>query len=181
MRLFIALEIPDDIKKELSGLMSIPDDIAKVKWVEEKNIHLTLKFLGDVEEDKAENTVSALRSVKFDNFKCKVMDFGAFPNEDCIKVLWAGIEPHEEVTDLRRKIDAVLKPLGFQKDSKFHPHVTIGRVRFVEDKKRLKEWMSNLKGTGFEKQFEAGKFVLMRSKLGSDGPVYEDIQSYLFR
>lgn len=178
MRLFIAAEVPGDIRKDISGLMDMPEGAAKVKWVEEENIHLTLKFLGDIDESKAETIRNALEGVAFRKFSLKVKGFGAFPDEDYIKVLWAGLEPHEEVNALQMEIDKAMEPVGFKRGSKFHPHVTIGRVRFVKDKVLMKKWLSNLKESGYEKEFSVESFVLKRSRLGPGGPVHEEIGSF---
>lgn len=178
MRLFIAAEIPLEIRKDLSGLMNMPEGAAKVKWVEEENIHLTLKFLGDVDEKKAEEITKALGTVKQDPFRCSVKGFGAFPSDDYVKVIWAGLEPHDDIVSLQKKIDDALEPIGFKRDSKFHPHATIGRVRFVKDKALLKKWLSELKENVYEKEFSVDSFVLKKSRLEPSGPVHEEIGSF---
>ena len=176
MRLFIAVVIPNEIQKKLFSMQNkMPEEVAKIKWVEEENIHMTLKFLGEVDDEKIDGIKKALSSVELKPFECSVKGFGTFPNDNYVKVIWAGIEPAESFMKLHEKIDDALLPLGFGKDSRFSPHVTIGRVRFFKDKEKLMESLDVLKNTVIEEKFVTDSFVLKKSTLTEKGPVYEDI------
>jgi len=177
MRLFIAVEIPGDIRKKLASLQAKIGDIGKVKWVEEENIHITMKFLGDVDDGKVGEINDSLETVKHDTFKCEVKGFGTFPNEDYIKVMWAGIEPESQFKILSDKIEKTLEPIGFKKESRFHPHATIGRVRLVKDKEKLKASIVELKTEIFG-EFELNQFKLRKSTLTPKGPVHEDVSVF---
>lgn len=179
MRLFIAVEIPLEIRKKLASMREkIGEEVAKIKWVEEKNIHMTMKFLGEVDECKVEGIKGALSSVKQETFECSVKGFGTFPNDNYVKVIWAGIAPEGPFRKLHDQIDSSLEPLGFGKDSRFSPHATIGRVRFVKDKEALGESITKLKDAGAGGDFMTKGFVLKKSTLTEKGPVYEDIKVF---
>jgi 2'-5' RNA ligase len=176
MRLFIAVEIPEEIRKKLFSMREkISEEAAKIKWVEENNIHMTLKFLGEVDENKVDGIKEALSSVNLEPFECSVKGFGVFPNRDYVRVIWAGLEPEEPFRKLHEEVDISLESLGFGKDSKFSPHVTIGRVRFVKDKEGLRKSLDALEGAETGGSFEVQGFVLKKSTLTEKGPVYEDM------
>lgn len=179
MRLFIAVEIPESVREKLTSFQGkIGNETAMIKWVETENIHLTLKFLGDVDESRVDSIKESLKSVKLEPFECSVKGFGVFPNEDYIKVMWAGIGPEIPFRKLHEQIDKVLEPFGFEKDSRFHPHVTIGRVRFVKDKKGLIDAINALKDVEIGHEFKIENFKLKKSTLTPEGPVYEDVAMF---
>ena len=136
---------------------------------------MTLKFLGEVDDGKIDGIKEALSSVVMKPFECHVNGFGTFPNDNYVKVIWAGIEPAESFRSLHDDIDNALKSLGFEKDSRFSPHVTIGRVRFVKDKEGLRESLNGLRSNGIEESFTVGSFVLKKSTLTENGPVYDNV------
>ena len=173
MRLFIAIEIPEDIRKKLASLQAKIGDVGKVKWVETENIHLTLKFLG--ETDALDEIKESLEKVKCRKFTSAVSGFGVFPNESYIRVIWAGMEPRKSIDELHEEIDDSLSHLGFPKDQKFHPHLTLGRVRSVSDKEKLKSAVDELKVIEKIGEFKIEKFKLKKSTLTPKGPVYEDV------
>ncbi len=175
MRLFIAVGIPGDIRRKLASAQKrIGDGGGKIKWVEEENLHVTLKFLGEVEEGKVIGIKEALKSVKHDPFRCEVKGFGAFPNEEHIKVLWAGVEPGRAFMNLHEGIDNALEPFGFGKDMRFHPHITLGRVRLVRDRENLRSAVDGMKSQNFG-GFGVSAFRLKKSTLTPQGPVYDDV------
>jgi 2'-5' RNA ligase len=175
MRLFVAVEIPGEIRKKLASAQKrIGDGSAGIKWVEEHNLHVTMKFLGEVDEGKAGEIKEALDSVKQEPFTCDVNSIGTFPNEDYIKVIWAGIEPEQIFRNLHEKIEKALEPFGFGMDSRFHPHITLGRVRSVKDRERLRKSVAEIRSENFG-SFDVGEFRLKKSTLTPGGPVYEDV------
>ncbi len=175
MRLFIAAGLPADVRGKLASAQGkIGDECAGIKWVEEENLHVTLRFLGEVDEGKVEGIKESLGSVKQEPFVCSVRGLGAFPGPDRVRVIWAGVEPETPFMKLHGKIDNALERHGFQKDSRFHPHVTLGRVRFVRDRAKLSESVSSLRGEAFG-NLEVGTFALKSSRLTPSGPVYGDV------
>lgn len=175
MRLFIAIELPKELDLEFSSLKDKLDTgYAKINATEDN--HLTLKFLGDLEENKLDTLKNVLKKVDFASFKIKLSDVGVFPNQDYVRVVWVGIKPEEETKELKKKIDSVLVDFNFKDDFDFNPHITLARVKFVADKEKFKELLSSLK---FEEvEFEVKEFKLVKSELTPKGPVYEDLEVY---
>jgi len=135
MRLFIAVEIPKEIQEELRSLQKEFRGLAKIKFV--GKFHLTLKFLGDVQEDKVDEIKRRLKEISFKPFDQIIENIGVFPNEDKIKVIWVGVFS-KEINNLQGKIDDKLSDL-FPRDNLFIPHLTLGRVKFIKKKEELKE------------------------------------------
>jgi 2'-5' RNA ligase len=172
MRLFIAIELPEKLSGQISELKKKLDtEYAKVTITKEN--HLTLKFLGDVEDSKAKQIKDALKGVEFSSYRAKLNNVGVFPNENYVRVVWIGVKPEEETIALKRKIDEVLKYFKFKDDFDFHPHITLARVKFVKDKERFRELLHSLKAESSE--FEVKEFKLIKSELKPEGPEYTEI------
>src|SRR3989338_2916141 len=120
MRAFIAIELSNEIRGSLAQIEShLKYSGADVKWAEKDNIHLTLKFLGEVSEEKCEEVKAALDSVvkEMEPFELSLKDIGAFPKIDYPRVIWVGLdEGAAESTELANKIYEALSKLGFQKE-----------------------------------------------------------------
>ena len=173
MRLFVAIDF-----EELSGYFrQLQEQIPEVKVTKPKKFHLTLKFLGEVSDDKVDDAREKLKSVKFSPFKLKLGGTGVFPNEKFIKVLWVGMEDGEKVNALQRDIEAALEGM-FEKDSKFHPHVTLARIKFIESDKK-EDFVKAVKAIKIEpKEVEVKNFKLVKSTLTKQGPEYEDLEVF---
>ncbi len=181
MRLFIAAEIPEDVKHEAAALRDRMGHMPGIKWVEKVNMHLTLKFLGEVEDRAAAGVRQALRSVSFRPFEARAAGFGAFPSGSRPRVVWVGLEPADRISSLHGSIDAALLPLGFPPDDRFSPHMTIGRIRDPGDAGDLAGKIRELKQSAVQlgKPFQVAGFVLKRSTLTPGGPVYEDLEAFV--
>lgn len=146
MRTFIAIEISEEIKNTLSQIEShLKYSGADVKWVKPEIIHLTLKFLGEIDEKKATEVNAVLdeiaKSVKA--FEISLKDIGAFPKIEHPRVVWVGLDKGAaETAGIAVRIDEALSKIGFAKEERpFSPHLTIGRVRSPLNKDKLKEKM----------------------------------------
>ena len=173
MRAFIAIEIPSEVKKIFLEVQNQLDkDKAKLKIT--RDFHLTLKFLGEVDETKVEEIKKKLSEIKFDSFETSLTNIGVFPEEDYIRVIWIGLDdPKNAIKKLQQEIDEKLQKLGFKKDERFHPHVTLARVKFTKDKEGL---LKNLKKIEFKKEpFKVNEFKLKKSTLTPKGSIYEDL------
>jgi len=172
MRLFIAFDISEEAKKELEMLQSnikkSSENNAKLSFV--KEFHLTMKFLGDVNENKVEEIKERLQKVRFDKFTAVFDDAGIFPSESYIRVVWIGLSPEDKITLLQQKIEESLKGM-FPKDNRFLPHLTLARVKFVKDKKAFIESIKKLKPEKIS--FEVNSFKLIQSTLTKEKPIYE--------
>ena len=137
MRLFIAIEIPEEIKDYLCGIQQeIADSKNKIRLMDKGNMHLTLKFLGEVQPNKVEILNKNLKEIAFKHFSVDLDSIGIFPSEDYIRVVWVGLKPEEPVLELQNNIDENLKKL-FKKEKDFKPHLTIAMVKYIEDKKQF--------------------------------------------
>jgi len=172
MRLFIAISVPDNVKEHFIFLQKQITVEAKINFV--KEFHLTLKFLGDVEESKLEDIKKQLSNVSFESFTAKLNCTGVFPNEKLIRVLWVGIEPADKITEIQKKVEASLE--GFEPDKRFHPHITLARVKFVKDRKALAEQFNSLSLEPLE--FPVESIKLIKSTLTKEGPIYEEVASF---
>ena len=102
---------------------------------------------------------------------------GVFPNEDYIRVIWIGLKDSQKVIELQQKIDKQLYGM-FKMDKKFHPHITIARVKFITNKEGL---IKNLKAIKIKEiGFEVDKFQLVKSILTQQGPIYKVLEEYKF-
>ncbi|RKZ22150.1 RNA 2',3'-cyclic phosphodiesterase [bacterium] len=173
MRLFIAIDLPFEAKKEIVGVRELIKNKGGIKWVEMENIHLTLKFLGEVEEDKVSAIEKRLKAVAKDTepFIISLRDVGGFPTERESRVIWVGVEQGREmVYELNRKIERAMEKLGFERDSRFHPHITIGRV---------KRGRVNVQGLKFHyPSIFVKSFFLISSRLTPSGPIYTPLREF---
>jgi 2'-5' RNA ligase len=174
MRLFIAFSVSDEIKSYLLSLReSVPKDIAKIRWVSQ--IHLTLKFLVEVPENKIPLIKEHLSTVRFEEFKIELAPVGFFTNENYIRVIWVGLLPQDKIIELSKKIDYCLSPL-FGKEKDFMPHVTLGRVAFVKEKEKFVELLKGIEIKKFS--CSVNSFKLIQSTLTPEGPVYQELASF---
>lgn len=174
MRLFIAIEIPEEVKNHLISLQEklkeIPKDQAKLTFT--KDFHLTLKFLGEV--DKPEPIIEELKNISFEPFDITLQDTGVFPDENYIRVVWVGLKDGDKVKELQQKVEANLK--NFPKDKRFHPHLTLCRVKFAKDKELFIKIVKELKVDALS--FNVDHFSLIKSTLTPEGPVYEELARF---
>lgn len=177
MRLFIAIPVPEavkqyacSLKKELEALQ------VDVKWVEYENYHLTLKFLGEVEDSKLDKIRSCLNYAAESSppFALKLSRLGFFPNHHRPRVLWIGVKGEmEKAYFLGDRVDAYLSELGFESDKKRTFHLTLGRIRSELNQDKLVKKVYEISQSLKEHEFVVNNFLLMESYLYSDGPVYK--------
>ena len=136
MRAFIALEIPGKIREKLFEIAkSLYDkNLFSGKITEKENIHLTLKFLGEIDELQVGQIIERLREIKIKKFEAELKELGVF-NENFIRIIWVHLANCDR---LQNEIDEALKDL-FEKERRFMGHVTIARVKSVKDKEKLFE------------------------------------------
>ncbi|MBD3346325.1 MAG: RNA 2',3'-cyclic phosphodiesterase [Chitinivibrionales bacterium] len=126
-RLFIALDFSDDVKEAIAGICF---GIPHVRWMPADQIHLTLRFIGEVDKHLFEEIKSALYSVHATKFKLSLKGTGYFPPRRDPRVLWVGVENNELLLQLFNRIEQALHSVGCEPEKrKFHPHITIGRLK----------------------------------------------------
>lgn len=135
MRIFIAALLDDDTRRHISDyITSMEGRISGVKWERQEKLHITLKFLGEIEQSKLPGIYNVVDSACADMAKIDmaVSHFGAFPNLSRPRVLYTGFDESEQINKLQQSIDSGLTDCGFAPESrKFIPHVTIGRVNSI--------------------------------------------------
>jgi len=176
MRLFIAVDLADELREKFNPIISALGRF-NVKTVELKNLHITLKFLGEVSERMLPLIDSKLKEIEFSPFKIKFNGIGYFPNEKNPRVVWVGVEG-DELKKLADEVEQRMKKLGFKKDKDFHPHLTVGRVKRLDKSERgklIKEMETFNTEWG---EMIVDKFKLKKSTLTPKGPIYEDVFVY---
>lgn len=170
MRLFIALNF-NELKDYFAELQTqIPKE---GKFTFPKDFHLTLKFLGEVEDLKVEEIKKILSEIKFKQFEAKVTHVGVF-TEQFVRVVWVKAES-DEIINLQKKIDEKL--INFRKDEfTFQPHITLARVKSVDDKTKFIEQIHKIRK--IEKTVKIHDFELVKSILTPEGPVYEVVGKF---
>ena len=180
IRAFIAVDVDEGavVAKISAVKKSVEDENIKIKFVEDNNLHLTLKFLGDIEENLIPRIEETLSKVKHSSFKIELRGVGYF-TPSYPRVLWIGIEEGgEKLNRLAAIIDDALTQLGFKKEGKsFTPHLTIGRIKYVKNRHRLSDKIQVLKDTVLG-SFNVENFKLKRSTLTPRGPIYETIREF---
>jgi len=180
MRLFIASPLTNEIKETLGRIIYVlKQERTKVKWVAPQNIHLTLKFLGEVSEDGIENIKAALNKVaeKHMAVKSEINNLGGFPNIKRPRVIWAGLSGGiESLRNIALSIENEMVELGFEKESRpFKSHLTLGRVKDNFKISELAEAIENYDLTQESIIFD--EIVLFKSTLTPKGPIYERLHT----
>ena len=176
VRAFLAVEIPQRVRKHVWRI--VEDEKQKdlpIKWVKLENMHITLKFLGEIDEKQQANISLAVKQIagQHESFAVNLKDIGCFPDPKYPRVLWVGVEKgNEALCTLAREIDEQLVRLGFKQEKRFHPHLTIARMR--------KPCVINhiLEQSIATDTFKAEAIVLFKSTLTPQGPIYEPLERY---
>ena len=183
MRTFIAIELPQDIRTHLAGLQNeLKKAGADVKWVEEANIHITLKFLGEVNDQQLAEVKKVLEGAAYASkqFSMRVSSLGAFPKVSFPKVIWVGIDKGDaETQHIVQDLEDRLVRLGIPQEQRpFSSHITIGRTRSELNRVRLAQELDSLAGqlAGQTQEFNVTKITLFKSTLTPKGPLYEVIK-----
>jgi 2'-5' RNA ligase len=150
---------------------------ADLKLVETKNLHLTLKFLGDTDESRVDDIRRAMEeSVRgIAPFELRFHGLGVFPNQNYIRVVWIGLKGAEPLALIAQRLDESLSRSGFGKDGSFSPHLTVARVKSPRNRDRLVGLLNERESDDFGKT-TVGKIALKRSVLSSTGPTYTTVE-----
>jgi 2'-5' RNA ligase len=178
VRAFIAIDVPEDARASIRGIIrNIGADSRGVKWVPAQNIHLTLKFLGDVRDDLIpviKKRLELLGSM-YQPFTVDIRGAGVFPNFRNPNVLWIGIEALEGLKSLFMEIDISLSEIGFAREDRgFSPHLTIGRVKDKRGIDPVVKELATYKDTFFG-TIEVREILLMESVLTPSGAEYSEV------
>ncbi len=175
IRTFAAIKIPEELQNKLGSIQNELKTIpGRITWVAPENIHLTLKFLGEVEGRKLDKITRELNKASevCSPFMLEFTELGAFPNLERPRVIWIGISGNEQLHRLQREVEQRLRKCGFAPESKrFSPHLTLGRIRSLKDRPMLRTAVSSVRLPELE-EFRIDNIYLMRSQLRPDGPWY---------
>jgi 2'-5' RNA ligase len=183
MRTFIAIDFDRNIKSRLSDLREeLAESGADVRWVKSQDLHLTLKFLGDIDDKQAGVVKDLLEKIArlSSPFPIALKGVGAFPNIDSPKVVWVGITKGlEALKKISLNLENELEKAGFSKEGRmFRPHVTLGRVRSGLNRAKLTEAIKNLsRKEEPELIFMVESLTFFKSQLTPSGPIYTIIYS----
>lgn len=179
MRTFIAIELPKEIKDYLGKLEEkLKTTQADVKWVKPENIHLTLKFLGEIDDKKLEKINLILDDVAREKspYKIQITSIGAFPKLDFLRVIWAGVDRGDaETKEIAKTLEEKIQKIGIPKEERaFSSHITIGRTRSTKNREKLVQELKNIADCSRENlEFSVTKIILYKSTLTPQGPIYE--------
>lgn len=177
-RAFIAIDIDEAVREKLVNMQQqLAATGAQLKLVEPGNIHVTMKFLGDVPNDKISAITDALRVAAsgVQSFDINVQGIGVFPNPRYMRVVWAGVvDGRDVVIALQQNIDLELQKLGFSPERDFVPHLTLARVKTAKRKEQLAASIKEMGNTEFGVT-RAQAVELKQSTLTSKGPIYSTL------
>ena len=175
MRTFIAVDLPKELKEKIS---SIIEKLAKcdlqAKWVKPENIHMTLKFLGNVDEKQIDVVKSIISEVTltFKKIVVECSEFGFFPNEKHPRVFFIKTDKEDQLRKIYQELEEKLSHIGFEKEERFKSHLTLCRFK---GKRNIDCLIREIKGIKFSQKLNIEEIALFKSTLTRSGPIYEKI------
>jgi 2'-5' RNA ligase len=180
LRSFLAVELPNSIQKKIEEVQrDLKTSHADVKWVYPENIHLTLKFFGNIEESRVDPILQSIGGLiqRTSSFSMKVQGIGAFPHSKNPRVIWMGLMGGKEVlATFQKELEGTLEKIGFEPEGRpFQPHLTLGRVRTSRGKDDLIGKMEKHREEEFG-SVEVEEVVFFKSELKPTGPIYTPLK-----
>lgn len=177
IRLFVALNIPDEVKNNIIELREKIWSDKKIKWESPNKFHLTLKFIGEVEETLLEDLMESISFVE--NYPIQTLSFnkfGFFFKDNQARILWAGFEVQNDLLEISNKLNDELNRFGIKKENrKFKAHLTLLRIK----QSISIDFINSFKNFRFEKvNFQSNSVSLIKSELDSKGSTYSEIKKY---
>jgi len=175
-RLFVAIRPPEDVRDLLIDAM---DDSPALRWVGEDQLHLTLRFIGEVERPVANDIGSALAAIRSPAFDLRIHGVGKFDRRNG-GALWAGVEPREPVAALAAKVERAIQQVGLEPERRaFMPHITLARWN-RRNADAVNAFLRRNSALASE-PFVVNSFILYESRLSRHGAHYEEIANYPLR
>jgi len=176
MRTFLAIEVPQHIRKKVdSRIQEEKKKDLPIKWVAFENLHITLKFLGEIDEKKKDEITPVIVEIskQYAPFKVRLEGLGCFPGPRNPRVLWVGVtDGAETLGKVTNDLEERLSQFGFKKEKRFHAHLTIGRIK---KPCKIDDILENNITT---ETFPVNAITLFKSTLKSDGPIYEELKKF---
>jgi RNA 2',3'-cyclic 3'-phosphodiesterase len=172
-RLFVALRPPRLVRERLIATMS---GVQGARWQDDEQLHITLRFIGEVDRRQAEDAALALAGIHAPPLTLRIEGAGSFDRRGRLNALWAGIRPHDEIARLHRKVDQALVRTGLPPEGRAYlPHITLARLGGGAGP--ADRWLADHAGLVSE-LFEVAHLILYESHLGGEGPRYEPVERY---
>ncbi|MDA0238627.1 MAG: RNA 2',3'-cyclic phosphodiesterase [Proteobacteria bacterium] len=174
MRLFVGLALPESVSR---SLREIQNGLPEARWIEARNMHLTLCFIGDVEEDSAEDLDTGLAAIRVSAFDLALGGVDCFQSRNRVRAVWIGTDPAPALTALQAKVEATVRQTGLEPERrKFVAHITLARLR-NQPIVRVQPYLEQYRAIRFP-SFTVDQFSLFRSHLGHGGAEYERLADY---
>ena len=174
MRMFIALDLPEDIRQQLADLQR---GLREARWVTPNNLHLTLQFLGDIDGGLAGDIDTALTQLRHEAFSLSLEGIGTFGEGRQLRTLWTGVTPSEPLMRLQAKVVRAIESAGFQPETRrFKPHVTLARFKRPSGN-GLTDYLGSFGGFKSE-PFPVQEVLLYSSHLAREGAIYRPEARY---
>ena len=169
-RLFVAVELPDEVKTRLSRLRA---DIPGASWTKPNAMHLTLRFLGDgLSEGQLAAIRGALEPIWAAPFALRMQGVGKFPpGTRPARVLWAGVAPSKPLMELQTSVESAVESVGFPPEREFSAHITLARLKQPKPSAEVQRFLAAYAGFGSE-PFPVEEFILFSSQLTPQGSIY---------
>lgn len=169
-RLFVAIRPPEAVRDALVDTM---EGLEGARWVEDDNLHLTLRFVGEVERPVANDLADALRWIEWPTFDLRIEGVGHFTRKGQTSALWARVPASEGLEGLRQKIEGACEAVGIGRETRrFTPHVTLARIS--RSTGPMRDWLASF-GDLRAGPWEVREFILYESHLGHTGAFYEPV------
>lgn len=177
IRAFIAIDIP--VSQKVTEIINeLKKTQINAKIVETENMHLTLKFLGDTDENLIDDIEKIIEDTIKDimPFEIILKNIGVFPNQNYIKVMWIGVENIEVLKNIAETLDLKLCKHGFEKEKRsFSVHLTIARIKSAKNKEKIIQLINKYQDFEFQK-IKVNKIILKKSILTPNGPIYSNLK-----
>jgi len=172
-RLFVAIRLPEQICDLLIDAM---DDSADFRWQDEEQLHLTLRFIGEVERPVADDLAHALERLSSDPFDLRICGVGRFEQRNG-GALWAAVEPKSSVAALAAKVERICQSIGLEPERRaFHPHITLARWKGRRSRE-VRDFLER-RGGLLSDPWMVSDFSLFESRLSRHGASYEEVSTY---
>src|SRR3989344_537626 len=176
IRAFIAIDFPDEVVKEIARVQEVLGKRQFTgKMTEPENLHLTLKFFGEIDEEKLKSIRKELKKIKFEKFEARLAEAGTFSHRGNPSIVWITVGG-EGIFELQEAVDEAMLKCGFGKEKRFMSHLSIARVKYVKVPREFVEYVRNL-GVK-ELKWEVKEFRLMKSELNPMGPNYTVVEEF---
>ena len=180
IRSFLAIDIDADL---LDKIKTVEDEFKKIdaniKYVNIENMHLTLKFFGNIDLNRIDKISCSVKKVINEHkpFKINIKGSGAFPNTKQIKVIWIGLEENNDFITLQKNLDNEFNKLGFNLERNYKSHLTIGRMKNGKNKNLIQDKIKEYEDYNIG-SMTVKKIALKKSTLTPQGPIYENIEVF---